>query len=151
MVSQGFSLLELVVALTVAALLFAIVAPTGLGRRERAELASNAGAVAAALRATRSEAILADKPADFVVDVDKALYRVGGRAPARQLVGAPKITLYTTTDETLSKAVGAIRFYPDGSSTGGGIALSRDGRRYDVLVDWLTGEVSVHEQAEPAR
>lgn len=151
MVSQGFSLLELVVALAIAALLFAVVVPSGLGRRERAELASDASAVAAALRATRSEAILADRPADFVVDVGQALYRAGDRAPRQRLAGSPDIILYTTTDETLSKAVGAIRFYPDGSSTGGGIALSRDGRRYDVLVDWLTGEVSVHEQADRAR
>src|SRR6266851_4843445 len=44
----------------------------------------------------------------------------------------------------------AIRFFPDGSSTGGGVALSLGGERYDILVDWLTGGVSVHAGAAAA-
>ena len=54
------------------------------------------------------------------------------------------ITLYTAQEEQLSGTIGAIRFFPDGSSTGGGVALSLGAERYDILVDWLTGGVSVH-------
>jgi len=37
----------------------------------------------------------------------------------------------------------AIRFYPDGSSTGGSIDLSVNGEGYRIKVDWLTGGVSL--------
>ena len=36
--------------------------------------------------------------------------------------------------------VGGIRFYPDGQSSGGEIALTLDGRSARIAVNWLTGE-----------
>ena len=38
---------------------------------------------------------------------------------------------------------GRIRFFPDGSSTGGRVTLTSDERLYHVDVDWLTGQVRV--------
>ena len=40
---------------------------------------------------------------------------------------------------------GAIRFFPDGSSTGGRVTLMVGERSYAVDVDWLTGRVRVLE------
>ena len=40
-------------------------------------------------------------------------------------------------------AAGAVLFFPDGGSTGGRITIVRDQRRYDVRIDWLTGQVTV--------
>ena len=36
--------------------------------------------------------------------------------------------------------LGGIRFYPDGQSSGGEIALTLDGRSARIAVNWLTGE-----------
>ena len=45
---------------------------------------------------------------------------------------------------------GGIRFFPDGSSTGGYIALADDKTEYRVKVDWLTGHISIADRnAEP--
>jgi general secretion pathway protein H len=41
----------------------------------------------------------------------------------------------------LSEHAGSVRFYPDGSSTGGRIILSRSGSGYQVGVQWLTGRI----------
>ena len=35
---------------------------------------------------------------------------------------------------------GGIRFYPDGQSSGGDVALTLDGRSARIAVNWLTGE-----------
>ena len=35
---------------------------------------------------------------------------------------------------------GGIRFFPDGQSSGGEIALTLDGRSARIAVNWLTGE-----------
>jgi general secretion pathway protein H len=51
----------------------------------------------------------------------------------------------------LGPSVGSIRFFPDGSSTGGGVLLESDQAGYDVLVDWLTGGISIHERVQMHR
>jgi general secretion pathway protein H len=49
----------------------------------------------------------------------------------------------TIAGERGSRAVGAIRFNPDGSSTGGRIVLADGNRKVAVGVEWLSGRVSV--------
>lgn len=147
---KGFTLIELVVALAVAALLLAIVLPFGLHRRGHDELAGGAREIAGALRLARSHAILVNRPASFVVDVENGFYRPPGATAARAVPAGSRISLYTAQEEQRSGSTGAIRFFPDGSSTGGGVALSLGPERYDILVDWLTGGVSVHARAAAA-
>lgn len=148
--SKGFTLLELVVALAIAAILFTVVVPIALHRRGHSELARSARDLGAALRLTRSRAIAADRPAALVVDVGNALYRPAGAARPSAFPRGTRVRLLTTEDEELSGTTGAIRFYPDGSSTGGGVMLSLGRDRYDVLVDWLTGGVSLYERPATA-
>jgi general secretion pathway protein H len=143
--TNGFTLLELLVALAIAALLFAFVLPTGSRQREHAQLANAARAMADGLSLTRIQAINAGHSAVFAIDVAHALYRPAGSVP-QSLPSGVQIALLTQRTETSSAAVGDIRFFPDGSSTGGGVTLIRNGDRFDVLVNWLTGGVSVHEQ-----
>lgn len=45
----------------------------------------------------------------------------------------------------IDDAVAAVRFYPDGSATGGRITVSGAERTYHVMLDWLTGTVSIVE------
>jgi len=147
---KGFTLIELVVALAVAALLLAIVLPFGLHRRGHDELASGAREIAGALRLARSQAILVNRPASFVVDIENGFWRPPGATAARAVPAGSRISLFTAQEEQRSASTGAIRFFPDGSSTGGGVALSLGSERYDILVDWLTGGVSVHARAAVA-
>ena len=51
--------------------------------------------------------------------------------------------LYAAQSEVESARKGSIRFYADGSSTGGRITVSSGERKYLVDVDWLTGRVSI--------
>jgi general secretion pathway protein H len=148
---NGFSLLEMIVALVIAALVFALVMPTDSRRRTRVELASSAHEVAAALRLSRSRAIATNRSTAVVVDVENDLYRLPGASAPRAFPRGSRITLHTTQDQELSEVTGAIRFYPDGSSTGGGVGISLGDDQYEVLVDWLTGRVSIHEQSDAQR
>ncbi len=54
-----------------------------------------------------------------------------------------EVTLTTAQTELFGTGGGAIRFFPDGTSTGGGVEIARDGRRFLVTVDWLTGRVEI--------
>jgi general secretion pathway protein H len=147
MAEKGFTLIELVVVLAICGLLLAIVLPFGFHRGSHDALAGGAREIAGALRLARSRAIISNRPALFIVDVENGFYRPPGAGAAHAVPAGTRLSLYTAQQERLSGAIGAIRFFPDGSSTGGGVALALGPERYDVLVDWLTGGVSVHAPA----
>jgi len=147
----GFTLIEILVVLAIMVVLAAVVAPFGARPRERAALAKDAREIAEALRLTRSRAIVTNRPMVFLVDVRQRLYRAGGATVPASWPSGTRLALTTTEDQELSDAVGTIRFYPDGSSTGGGVAIAGAGGRYYVLVDWLTGGVTIHERPASAR
>jgi general secretion pathway protein H len=54
-----------------------------------------------------------------------------------------RIGITSAKEDQVSATTGRIRFFPDGSSTGGHITLQRDRRQWRVNVSWLTGAVSV--------
>ena len=68
-----------------------------------------------------------------------------GRGSARQfqLPEQLELKLYTAQSEIVNERQGAIRFFPDGSSTGGRVTLASGERKFLVDVDWLTGKVSI--------
>jgi general secretion pathway protein H len=139
---DGFTLIELLASLAVLGLALSLIAgykppwSRGLGlRATAAELAAN-------LRLARSEAILSNRPVVLDVDLVGHRYRVGTGTP-RHLPADISLELLTIAGEVLNGREGAIRFNPDGSSTGGRISLADGRRRVGVGVDWLTGRVSV--------
>src|SRR5689334_14944545 len=138
----GFTLIEVIVTLAILGLALALVAnykppwSSGLG------LKGTASELASGLRLARSEAIASNRPIAFGLDLTGRRYRIGTGAE-RQLPASLSIELMTIAGETRGANVGDIRFNPDGSSTGGRIALADGKRRMAVGVDWLTGRVSV--------
>jgi general secretion pathway protein H len=139
---SGFTLIEVIVTLAILGFALVLVAgfkppwSSGLGLRgTAAELASG-------LRLARSEAIVSNRSVPFDLDVIKHRYRVG-TGTVRGLPTQLSIELLTIAGEKREVGIGDIRFNPDGSSTGGRIALADGQRRMAVGVDWLTGRVSV--------
>jgi general secretion pathway protein H len=143
--ASGFTLIELLVVIAVLALAMTII-PSLLPRvQAKAELTAAAHAVAAALRDARGRAISSGRTAAFILDTRTGRFGAEGTRALHTLPRSVRPTLVTTTDETIAETVGAIRFFTDGSSTGGGVRLAAGARRYDVLVDWLTGRISIGE------
>ena len=114
-----------------------------LAGSDRASLESVAGSLAHGLRHARNRALNENRPAALLLDFVKREFRVAGGQYLRTLPGQIHIELYTARSGRKSSEGGTIRFFPDGSSTGGRITLTRDGARYLVNTDWLTGKVSV--------
>lgn len=122
-------------------LIAAAVAPTALrGLGANAEVA--ASELAAALRRARGRAINNNAEVTVMLDVDGRRYAIAD-LPAQDLHRDLSLSLFTAQSERLSDGVGRIRYFPDGSATGGEITVS-DGRvRYVVDVDWLTGRTTL--------
>jgi general secretion pathway protein H len=148
---SGFTLLELLAALIIAGLLMTIVTPVLSGGRARRELTIAARDVEATLHEARSRAIWGNRTQAFVADVESNVVGLADAQGARQLPRSIHLLLHTAPEERLNDTTAAIRFFSDGSSTGGGVTLSREGDRYDVVVDWLTGRVSSRPRAGMAK
>lgn len=142
----GFTLLELLAVLFVMALVATFVVPS-LGNGAAIELKSAARVLAAGLRHTRNQALTANRPAVLAVDVLKHEFQLPSEERVRRLPDRIDIALFAARSEQQDEYRGAIRFFPDGSSTGGRVTLSAGGRTYLVDVDWLTGRVDVIEAA----
>lgn len=99
-----------------------------------------AARLADGLRATREEAILKQQERVFAVDVDGRAF-ASSAAESVPLDPALDIGLWTAKSELIGESTGGIRFFPDGSSTGGRIELELLGDRAAVNVRWSTGAV----------
>lgn len=125
----------------IASLVLAVVPPRLSGAIAHAELKGAARELAAGLRTARSQAIAGRREVALVVDVEGRRFSIPGGREVRLAEGV-RLSAVTARSEAIGKEQGMIRFFPDGSSTGGRITLSNGGQRYTVDVDWLTGRVS---------
>jgi general secretion pathway protein H len=132
----------LLVALGILALLLATALPMLPGVADRIALRRAASEVAAGLREARAVALASGQPAAFTLDTARHLYRVGGRAAWHTLPARVAAELYTATEERIDDVNGGIRFFPDGSSTGGAVRLAQGNSVNEIRIDWLTGRVS---------
>ncbi len=146
--AQGFTLLELMVVLVIAALMIAVVPPLLSAVGLSSQVRGAARELAAGLRMARSEAVTTAQPAVVTIDLDKRDFSVTGHSGRRSLPASKKvkIRLYTARSQLIDGRRGRIRFFPDGSSTGGHVALIEGHTEYRVNVNWLTGRVSIDTQ-----
>jgi general secretion pathway protein H len=131
------------VVLGILALVLAAALPLLPGAADRATLRAAASEIAAGLREARGLALARGRSANLTLDTARRIYRVGEGATWHALPTTVAAGLFTATREQLTDVAGNIRFFPDGSSTGGGVMLAQGKAAYEVRVDWLTGRVSL--------
>ena len=142
---RGFTLVELLVVLAIAGLMMAVAPPLISSVMPGVELKAAARRTAGALRLTREIAIADGRDAAWVIDIDSKRYRIDGDRRGGSLPAGLEVELVAAEDEMQSDSVGAIRFFPDGSSTGGRVILKRGDGGYQVGVNWLTGRILIAE------
>jgi general secretion pathway protein H len=140
----GFTLVEIVVVLAIAALLMTAVPPLFDAVMPGVQLKGAARRTVASLRLARDAAIRSGSETVLVIDVEARRLELRGYRPVSLPTGLT-LDLEVARRELLDEDRGAVRFFPDGSSTGGRIVLSRgEGQNatgYQVGVNWLTGRV----------
>ena len=139
----GFTLLEVVCAVAILALLAAIALPHVPRATSRTRLEAYALETAALLKADRHAAMR--RRAEIVTEIDSIRHAI--RSGTRQRV--VRLPADVRLDAVLAarcngRAAGpTIRFFADGMSCGGVISLRREGAGYEVRVNWFTGGVEV--------
>ncbi|MBY3136116.1 GspH/FimT family pseudopilin [Rhizobium laguerreae] len=141
--SAGFSLLEMLVVLAILGALFAVALPQF--RPSSSATARNlASRIADDARFARLVAI--KKRSETILSIDTAA-RIVRSDTGREDIAIPASVSLTATvgrnaDTTVSR--GDIRFFADGSSSGGEIRLNRDtGKEIRIKINWLTGSTKV--------
>lgn len=137
----GFTLFEVLIVLGVLGLVFGVIVSRGPVKSRGLTVRAAATDIAAAARETRSRAIALNRPVSLSFDLQSGLYRVGNRPP-QTIPPGYRITVLTVAGE-LRGTLAAIRFDPDGSSTGGRIELSNPPQKVQIGIDFLTGRVSI--------
>ena len=143
--AQGFSLLELLIVVVIMGMVYVLVPGMIFGGVSGADLRASSRDIASGLRQARSLAVNERHESFVTLDLDKRAFSLSGNARIFQLPEKLELKLYTAQSEIVNERQGSIRFFPDGSSTGGRVTVASGERKYLVDVDWLTGKVAILE------
>ena len=132
--TAGFTLIEILIVLTIVALTVAIVAPNLGAAVGFGQLRGEARAVVSGLREARAQAMTGGQRVDFQLQGTE--WRIG--EASRKI--AASVTISMAVPPAGAGPDGSfIRFFSDGRSTGGRVHLQRKGRIETIQVDWITG------------
>ncbi|PID48782.1 MAG: type II secretion system protein GspH [Proteobacteria bacterium] len=138
--TQGFSLLEVILVLVIAGLMMGVAASS---LSEGPVLRKNSREVATSLRHARSLAILRQKEILWSMDTQTGHFGLPNEGEKRALHEGIVAKINTARSEVSSASRANIRFFPDGSSTGGSVDLMDGQQSYTVNVEWISGRVSL--------
>ncbi len=145
-VAGGFTLVELLLVITITVAAMAVVAPNLSSGNQASTLKSAARDVASALRFARGQALTTHKDALVSIDLEENTYQVTGREKVYQLDNEIDITLAVAQSELSGSGVGSVRFFPDGSSSGGRVTLELADLKQTLDINWLTGQIEFNVQ-----
>ena len=143
---RGFSLLEMIVVITIIGLAYTLLPKMVFSGVSGAELRSNARAVATGLRIARDAAINTKRETVLSLDMENRMFTLPNDSKLHKLNDQLDVKLYTAAADVVSDKVGTIRFFPDGSSNGGRVTVAAGERGFEIDVDWLTGHVTINDK-----
>lgn len=142
--SAGFTLLEVLIVLTILAAMTAIAAPVLYRHVARVDVEAAARTLASDLRWLRQRSIATQEETSLVLDLERKRYLRSIDNKERKLPAAVIIGFKADrTSQSERLGVATVRFFPDGTATGAEISLSHGQRSYSVRVSWPFGKVTI--------
>lgn len=129
--------------LTLIGMLVVLVAPMAVRSLPAMKLRTVAEELRGSLRAARGTAIRQNRESWVVIDLNVNTYRRAAEQSETTLPSGLRMEMTVARSELIESGRGRIRFYPDGTSTGGEVRLVSETRALNVKVDWFDGSVSV--------
>ena len=133
-------MVELLVAIAIVGLVMAVSVPGSIRFYESIQYRQSVRDVISLLGTARQRAIDRGRIQDVAFDPETGKVHLG---QVVQQLPEKFVLSVTTAQEVNRRGVGVIRFYPEGGSSGGDIAIeTHRGRGVKLSVDWLMGSVS---------
>jgi general secretion pathway protein H len=145
--SAGFTLLELIVVLVIMGLGFAAIGINLSSGNETTELKVTARDMVSALRHAKGLAQMSHKETVLTIDFAENSYTVSGHDKVYEIPQTIDTTMHTGQSE-LTDGTGSMRFFPDGSSSGGWIKLERGKMAWRMDINWLTGQIELKDASQ---
>jgi general secretion pathway protein H len=143
----GFTLIELIIVLLISVLAFAVIGSNiGSGNRST-KLQAVARDMASALRYAHGQALMTQKPVSVAINLQDNSYSISNRSKTYPFAEEIDVSVVIAEDEFSEGEQGNIRFFGDGSSTGGRITLEWGTELRRIDVNWITGKVSISDAA----
>lgn len=140
--SGGFSLIEVLIVMTLVVTMTALLAPILLPSPGRV-LRASASDVAVTLRETRRHARAESRRKRFLVDTAEQRFGIADSNRWKSLPEGMTVQLTTAQSLVTDEDRGGIDFFPDGTSTGGRLVLGMAQQSVQIDVEWLTGRIRV--------
>jgi general secretion pathway protein H len=137
--SAGFTLLEMLAVLAILALVAALTIPTLRRPPDNLRLEAATRTLASVLRLSRAQAITRNADVIVTIHADRKIFK-SSTGSSIELDQEFSVETIFAAPLRRGRAAGAIRFFRDGTSSGGDIVLTLNKRRTHISVDWLTGQ-----------
>lgn len=144
---QGFTLLELIIVLLISVLGFAVIGSNISSGNQSTRVQAAARDIASALRYAHGQALMSRQPVSVTLDLGDNSYTIGNRGKRYRLDSEIGISVTVAEDEFTEGQQAGIRFFGDGSSTGGRITLELGKQLRRIDVNWITGAVAINDTA----
>lgn len=139
----GFSLLEMVCAMALIAILAAVLLPMAPRQTSRARLQAYALETATLLKSDRNAAIRAGADVATLVDAPSRAIRSGATSQTIRIPDDVRFDALLPRTCQQRAVLSTISFFADGMSCGGAITLARLDMAYEIRVNWLTGRIEI--------
>jgi len=140
---RGFTLLEMVCVLAIIALMAAVLLPFVPRQTSRSRLQAYALETATLLKADRNAAIEHSASVATLVDAASRVIHSGASRMTVRIPDDVRFEAVLPQSCHRQAALSTIRFFANGGSCGGSIALTRLDAGYEIRVNWLTGRVEI--------
>ena len=144
----GFTLLELVVVLVIAGLLFSLGGPQVRALYDTMQYREAVRELTSAAKTARRQAFTSGQPMDLLIDTESNRYTLtfhSQKLDPDAFTSLPEeldIRVVYAAEVSPKPGLAAIRFYPAGGSSGGEIAVvRRTGAGVQLKIDWLLGAI----------
>ncbi|MET0009899.1 MAG: GspH/FimT family pseudopilin [Candidatus Thiodiazotropha sp. 6PLUC4] len=139
---RGFTLIEMLLVLVLMGMLFSLTPPLLHKAFPAIKLKAATRDLAQEIRYVQQTAIITGRESRMSFDIENSRYQsdLVNQGEVRHLPDGISFASQKVADRQQTLV---LRFYPDGSSSGGLIRLGNEAQAFVIAVDWLTSRVQI--------
>lgn len=141
--ARGFTLIELTVVLLIMVLGLSVISINISSGNQATQLKAITRDLTSAFRYARGQALISHQEVVVSINLVENNYQVSNRDKLYPFSDEIEVTVVVAQDEFKDGEIAQIRFYADGSCSGGRLTMEWGALKSIIDVNWLTGKVDI--------